>query len=84
MGLTLLTALTIKENAVRCDAGGPATTNGKYAGWIMMDVDRWQPLLNTEPVYETAALAKKAMEEIVSTIKNTDFSREVKELEKIL
>jgi len=50
----------------------------------MMDVDRWQPLLNTEPVYETAALAKKAMEEIVSTIKNTDFSREVKELEKIL
>lgn len=84
MGISLITALTIQNNEVICDAGGPSKENGKYCGWIMMDVDRWHPLLNTETIYTTADDAKKAMLSIVSEIKKADLSREIDQISKII
>ncbi len=78
------TALVIKSNEVKCDAGGPAKNcgenDGKYVGWIMLDVGRWHPLLNTEPIYPTAAAAKKAMEDLVEAIRKADLSKEIDSL----
>lgn len=69
MGMTKLTAIIIKTNPlVKCDAGGP-DKDGKYVGWIMLDVDRWHPLLNTEPIYSSNEEAIKAMQLIVDKIR---------------
>lgn len=74
MPISNLTAIRIKNSKIIIDAGGPVKNmgpefDGKYCGWIMADVDRWEPLLNSDPIYKTAAAAKKAMRAIVKDIK---------------
>jgi hypothetical protein len=71
MGISVLTALTIQSRDVRCEAAGP-DQNGKWAGWIMLDVDRWHPLLNSEPIYDNAQDARTAMEKVVKEIRETE------------
>lgn len=88
MGISLMTALTIKNNDVICTVGGPAKDagegTGKYVGWILMNVDRWHPLLNTEPIYDTKELAQKAMDDLYKSIMEMNLDKEIKELENIL
>lgn len=71
MGVSVLTALTVQnpENDIRCQAGGPV--NGKWAGWITLYKDEMyhRPLLSTEPVYDSEADAKRAMEKTVEEIR---------------
>jgi len=84
MPVSLLTALTIQNNPeVYCDVGGPAKKGpekGKYMGWIMLGRDRWHPLLNTEPIYDTKEEALAAMEKFVADIKALDLSKETAEI----
>ena len=72
MSIDLRTALIIKNNKVRIQAGGPAKGNGKYVGWIMQDVDRWAPLLNTNPIYDSAEEAKQFMQNLVNYIREKE------------
>lgn len=68
-----VTALTIKNNpAVKCDFGGPSEENGKYVGWIVLDIGRWHPLLNTKAVFDTGEQAKAAMEELCRIVRKSD------------
>ena len=67
-GITVYTALCIANNPVLCQAGGP-DKDGKWTGWIMKDEDRWSPLLNSQPIYESHDAAVKAMEEVVKAIR---------------
>jgi len=71
------TALCIQNNRdhLRIDAGGP-TEDGKYVGWIMLDVERWHPLLNTEPVFDSAEAAKEHMKALVDEICSMDLLAE--------
>ena len=77
---SLRTALVIQSNDVLCEAGGPDKETGKFCGWIMEDKERWAPLLNTEPIYETAEVAQKAMRDAVATIRAADLSEDIDQL----
>jgi len=59
MSLTNGTAMIIatRDDLIYSHAG--PTENGKYIGWITMPTGR--PLLNTEPVFDTAETAKQHM-----------------------
>lgn len=74
-GITVRTALIIQNRKVRCEAGGPCKETGKYMGWIMLDVERWRPLLNTQPIYDSVEEAEQAMMDLVAAIKerNVEF-----------
>lgn len=72
MGISLLTALIIQNNEVRIAAGGPAE-NGKYMGWILKDADRWEPILNTEPIYDSEGEAREAMQKVVDEIRRVEL-----------
>jgi hypothetical protein len=77
MGISLITALIIKDNgdAILCQAGGPDPETGKYVGWIALDRQERgpRPLLNTQPIYATKAEAKAAMEKIVEEVRKADL-----------
>jgi hypothetical protein len=77
MGISVYTAMVIQSrDDVECSSGGP-TADGKYVGWITLGPDdRYRPLLNTEPTYDTGEDAKKAMEAIVADIR----SKKIEEL----
>jgi len=68
-GITNLTAMIIaSRDDIICTSGGPV--NGKYVGWITLGPDdRCRPLLNTEPIYDTADEARLAMESLAQEIK---------------
>jgi len=71
MGITKLTAYIIasREDIV-ITYGGPAKDNGKYVGWITLgEEDRFRPLLNTTPIYDTPQDAEQAMKDIVVEIR---------------
>ena len=68
MPISNWTANVIETNDVRCEAGGP-DKDGKWTGWIMKDVDRWFPLLNSEPIYDDKKQAVAAMQSIVDQIR---------------
>ena len=74
--LSLLSALTIQNRDVLVEAGGPSKEEKKYAGWIMLDVDRWHPILSTPPIYDSKEDAIKEMQMIVDAIKKADLSKE--------
>lgn len=71
MGIDKLTAYIIAtRDDIIVTHGGPAKSNGKYAGWITLgEEDRYRSLLNTEAIYDTEEAADKAMENIVREIK---------------
>ncbi len=67
MGISRKTALQIKNGSVICTVSGP--DDGKYAGWITADVDKWHPLLNTDSIYDTEAEALAYVNDLVVSIK---------------
>jgi len=78
MGIDKLTAYIISTREdIIIDAGGPANDKcdnpdhiGKYVGWITLgEADRYRPLLNSEPIYDSGEDAKKAMKDLVEEIK---------------
>jgi hypothetical protein len=87
--MTLLTALIIQNREIRCEAGGPCTQGepheiGKWVGWIMIDEERWSPLLNTPPIYDSEQQATQEMEALVAKIRETDFGDDVERLRNII
>ena len=68
MGISRITALRMGGDGVYVDAAGPAE-NGKFSGWIMARADRWDPLLNTEPIYDTVKDATAAMEKVLADVR---------------
>jgi hypothetical protein len=82
--IDLRTALIIQNNEVRCEAGGPDPETKKFVGWIMRDVERWEPLLNTQPIFETADEARKAMNDLVIAIRGIDLSKAIDNLSSML
>lgn len=72
MPITNLTAMIIaSRDDIVCTSGGPV--NGKYLGWITLGPeDRYRPLINTEPEYDTPEAAKAAMEAIVAEIRQKE------------
>lgn len=84
MGVSLGTALAIQGNKVLCQAGGPCKDTGKWVGWVMMDADRWAPLLNTEPIYDSKEVAVKAMEALVKEIRGFDLETQRGKLARLL
>ena len=73
MGISMITAAIIKSRTdILCTAAGPTKAEGKYVGWILLDIDRWHPLLNTEPIYDTEEAAVTAMEKTVEDIRNAE------------
>lgn len=68
--VSTLTALILKtRDDIVCTAGGP-TKDGKYVGWITLGVeDRFRPLLNSEPIYDSAEDATAAMRRTVEEIR---------------
>jgi len=70
MGISRITAYIIATRSdIVISAGGPAE-NGKYVGWITLGQDdRYRPLLNSEPIYDTPEAAKEAMTKVVAEVK---------------
>lgn len=69
--LTALIILT-RGDDIHCTSAGPVVSeNGKYVGWITLGPDdRYRPLLNTEPIYNSHEEAKAAMEAFVKEIRD--------------
>lgn len=84
MGLSLLSALQIQNNKVRCEPAGPSKNNNKWAGWIMLDVEKWRPIVNTEYIYNCKEEAIKAMEDMVKTIREADLTPQKEKLSNIM
>lgn len=64
-----LTAYIIGNNpAAKATVGGP-DEDGKYTGWVILDIDRWHPLLSTPPAFKTKKAALKCMENVVKICK---------------
>jgi len=87
MGISGITALTIRSrDDLVVSAGGPgkkgSEVEGKYMGWLMLPEERWAPLLNTEPKYDTAEEAEEAIREILRLVRDADLPKELSELEK--
>lgn len=75
MGISRLTALQIQTHSdhVKCEADGPNGA-GKYTGWISVYTKwRWQPLLSTNPIYDSHDAAVEAMQGIVKSISEISF-----------
>ncbi len=78
MPISNLTAMIIaSHDDLVITATGPAMGtedhpewNGKYLGWITLGKeDRYRPLLNSDPYYDTAEDAVVAMKKIVEEVK---------------
>lgn len=66
----MLTAIKIKSGGIEVQTAGP-DDNGKFSFWIMpKNTDRWNPLLNSEPIFDTEELALEAGNELIEEIKN--------------
>lgn len=70
MPLSNLTATIIASNKdAHATQSGPFE-NGKYMGWITLSQkDHYRPLLNTEPIYNTANEAKAAMQQLIDNLR---------------
>ena len=70
MGISLLTALAIKNNPdIYVEAG--KGKNGKWAGFISCIDAKERPrlLVSTEPIYKNSKLAQQAMNDVIADIK---------------
>ena len=80
MGVSMLTAMIIQSRGkdVKCLAGGPDKSTGKYVGWITLfqDGEYDHELLSSEPIYETKGKAIKAMRDFVAEIRAVDLKKE--------
>lgn len=74
MGIDRLTAYIIaSRDDIVITHGGPAKEGegkGKYVGWITLgEADRFRPLLNTNPIYDTPEEAEEEMRQTVEELK---------------
>ena len=69
MGISNLSALIIINNEVICDASKEKSSM-KWIGFIVKKSDRWEPIISTEPYYDSSEEAVKAMEGIVKEIRD--------------
>jgi len=60
--------MRIQAGQGRPTVGGP-NQDGKYAGWIMGPADRWDPILSTDAIYDSAEEARDAMERLIEDIR---------------
>lgn len=65
MGISLLTAIKIKNGKVKVLVVGP-TPEGKFSGVIALE--KGCPLISTNPCYETPEDAEQAMNTIIHDI----------------
>lgn len=70
-GVSRITAYTIyTRDDIHVTHAGPNKDNGKYSGWITLpQEDRFRPLLNTGPDYDTAEEAEAAMRKSMRDIR---------------
>ncbi len=72
-GISRITAwiIAFRGDDIHCTSAGPV--EGKYLGWITLgEEDRYRPLLNSEPIYESHEAAKAAMEAVVAEIREKE------------
>ncbi len=69
MGISKYTALVIAcQEDIQFSAGGPV--GGKYVGWITLGLeDRYRPLLNSAPIYDSSEEAIAAMKRLAEELK---------------
>lgn len=72
MGISRLTAMIIQNGKIRI-AASKRDKNGKYAGWIMQNEDKWAPLISTAPIYDSKKQAQMAMKDLVEAINRLDL-----------
>jgi len=76
MGISLLTVVTIQNNPVEIDAGGP-DENGKFAGFITHNEGkRFRLILSSEPIFDSAKDAINFMIELHQRILDYDWQKE--------
>lgn len=73
-GVSRLTAIIIaSRDDIVATAGGPVSDGpsaGKWVGWITLgENDRYRPLLNTGPIYDSEKDAIKAMKALLKKIR---------------
>ena len=86
MAITLLTALVLQNNEIRCFAMGPFS-NGKYGSvaYLMKDTQALNPVMSIENgAYSTCKEAIDKLENIIKTVRDLDLTVQEKELEKLL
>ena len=72
MPISRHTALVIgtRGDDIKVSVSGPDETNGKYTGWITLgEEDRYRPLLDSGPYYNTSEEALAAMKQLVEEIR---------------
>ena len=68
MGITAMIIAT--RDDLMFDASAKPAENGKYIGWISLPPeDNYRPLINSEPIYDTAADAVAAMKEVAVKVR---------------
>ena len=86
MALSLLTALILQNNEIRCFAMGPFP-NGKYGSvaYLMQDKQALNPVMSIENgKFETCKEAIDELDNIIKFVRNLDLTVQEKELEKLL
>jgi hypothetical protein len=86
MSVSLLAAIIIQNNEIRCFAMGPFP-NGKYGGvaYLMKGKQALNPIVSIEKgVYDTCKEAIDILEETIKIIRKLDLTTQREELEKIL
>jgi len=70
MGISVLTTATIcNRDDLLVSHAGPVE-NGKFIGWITLPHEQYcRPLLNTEPVFDSAESAEQHMRDLMSDIR---------------
>ena len=70
MPVTRRTAFIIgSRDDIQVTSAGPAE-NGKYVGWITLgEEDRYRPLLDSGPMYDSPVEAEEAMRGVVQEIR---------------
>lgn len=70
MGISGHTALVIaNRDDLIVTHGGPSKDTNKYMGWILLPEDRWAPLLNSEPIFDTPEDAEQYMRDLITKVR---------------
>lgn len=85
MALSLLTALILQNNEVRCFAMGPFP-NGKYGGvaYLIKNNQAFDPVISIEDgIYDTCKAAIDKLENIIEDVRELDLPLQEKKLDSI-
>jgi len=86
MALSLLTALILQNNEVRCFAMGPFS-NGRYGGvaYLIKNNQVCDPVMSIENgVYDTCKEVIDKLEEVIEIVRELDLTIQEKELEGLM